>query len=861
MFHSNLLRMTDMKICENQAQSSLTYVWMFLDEMRGKGHHDSVASTAMLASLMYLLKKDALRIKHNADWETEHPFMQIDGNFIYMKDPEMLRQWNEKGYDTLDLCSALPVSDPLYEIVNRNLSYLYDMGTTKSILELMKDVVSGNIASNQFCDIIESALRFDRDVDMYSQPKEFAELAKMLLCVDGKTIFNPFSGLMSFATTFDGYSQFTGVEINREICDLAMLRLALADKLANTNLICGNIDTWTDSKYDVIVANPPFGMKMQMNDTLANGAEDSATIALRRFADTTSTDGQMFTLVNTSMLSASTHASLREELTNKNYLDAVICLPEGVLSHTSARLSVIVLKKDRATGAPVKMIDASQMFTGKKQRILCVDDIVEAYTNGSEYTLNASVEDIASKLYSWDASFYNAVASETFREGFDVLALSDILVPVRGERRFSEREGKCVKIGNLPSDWSSYVLNVSDIPVTDSLRNAQKITTPVILMSMAGKDLKVAYCEASAKSPIFIGPNVNAYEPSKTNIHVGYLCMELSKKVIPTTGIAIPHINQQSLALIKIDFPALSDSNSYEQQINLFEEGRTAMLMSKAKELGLQEVIDKMKADYINEIRSRKHDMMPHLRQLSSARKNLWYYLSHKDQFTDDEFIGGMREEVLNQEAAIESLSNLLKVFSRESQFGTPEVINLDKYLMEHYFDGDNYSVDFDTDYKALASYGFDIPEVYLNFDFSKGFKAYHEACPDYIEGLNVFIASDDLKRLCDNIVFNAIKHGFTDPSRDDYSLFIELTVDQKRDMFQIDFRNNGTPLPKGLDKLRYGLKGEKAGSTAGTGEGGYVVKSITEHYGGDYDIFCETSDNVSLTTVRVFLPIHRDNE
>ena len=378
---------------------------------------------------------------------------------------------------------------------------------------------------------------------------------------------------------------------------------------------------------------------------------------------------------------------------------------------------------------------------------------------------------------------------------------------------------------------------------------------------MAGKDLKVAYCEASAKSPIFIGPNVNAYEPSKTNIHVGYLCMELSKKVIPTTGIAIPHINQQSLALIKIDFPALSDSNSYEQQINLFEEGRTAMLMSKAKELGLQEVIDKMKADYINEIRSRKHDMMPHLRQLSSARKNLWYYLSHKDQFTDDEFIGGMREEVLNQEAAIESLSNLLKVFSRESQFGTPEVINLDKYLMEHYFDGDNYSVDFDTDYKALASYGFDIPEVYLNFDFSKGFKAYHEACPDYIEGLNVFIASDDLKRLCDNIVFNAIKHGFTDPSRDDYGLFIELTVDQKRDMFQIDFRNNGTPLPKGLDKLRYGLKGEKAGSTAGTGEGGYVVKSITEHYGGDYDIFCETSDNVSLTTVRVFLPIHRDNE
>ena len=79
--------------------------------------------------------------------------------------------------------------------------------------------------------------------------------------------------------------------------------------------------------------------------------------------------------------------------------------------------------------------------------------------------------------------------------------------------------------------------------------------------------------------------------------------------------------------------------------------------------------------------------------------------------------------------------------------------------------------------------------------------------------------------------------------------------------MFQIDFVNNGNPLPKGLDKLRYGLKGEKAGVTAGTGEGGYIVRSITEHYGGDYDIFSETSGNVSLTTVRVFLPIYRDNE
>ena len=70
--------------------------------------------------------------------------------------------------------------------------------------------------------------------------------------------------------------------------------------------------------------------------------------------------------------------------------------------------------------------------------------------------------------------------------------------------------------------------------------------------------------------------------------------------------------------------------------------------------------------------------------------------------------------------------------------------------------------------------------------------------------------------------------------------------------MYQIDFRNNGKPLPDGMNKMRYGIKGEKAGQTAGTGLGGSVVKSIVEHYKGDYDVFMDGE----WTVVRVYLPI-----
>ncbi len=114
-----------------------------------------------------------------------------------------------------------------------------------------------------------------------------------------------------------------------------------------------------------------------------------------------------------------------------------------------------------------------------------------------------------------------------------------------------------------------------------------------------------------------------------------------------------------------------------------------------------------------------------------------------------------------------------------------------------------------------------------------------------------LYISPNDLHRAVNNIIENARKHGFTDASKTNYIVRIRLSINED-DMFQIDFRNNGNPLPDGMNKMRYGIKGEKAGKTAGTGLGGSYVKSFVEHYGGDYDIFMEEG----WTVVRICLPI-----
>lgn len=740
----------------------------------------------------------------------------------------------------------------------------------KSITPLEKfDAVIGMIKVSEFSEgeylrwydyFLEELTAKNKLFSLFSAPETFATLVDAFLLKGDNKIFNPFGGIMRLATDMERYVAMDACEINRDVWALGMLRVELSgytDKISYSNR---NIESWTSKQYDAIVAMPPFNAKIQMKQpssfVRSNSPEEMEDVAISRFVESTTPDGCCITFVSPSVLwSMGEKARMREWATKNRFVDTIILLPKNLLASTNIPVVCLVLRKKSLHKDGVRMIDASDLFTNHRYKnYLSIGDIMNVYHKDTDkVSATISFEQIEENDFSWNVADYLNQKEVDCPDGYILARIEDIIHFPDVKRSTDYHSGNVIQISDLSDDWTRPYVDVDAIDRKEALRGCAMVTEDAVLLSTI-RTLKPSIVKASADKPVFVNQNILVAIPNE-GIDAEYLCMVLAKTDIPTIGMGAPHISKTRLLRQQIAYPSL------EQQRSTYQEARHAAMLEQVKALHLEEVLDRRIADFSNEIRSRKHDMMPHLRQLSSARKNLWYYLTHKEQFSEEEFLGGMREEVLNQEKAIESLSELLSIFTRESKFGEPEIVNIDKFLMENYFDGDNYSVDFDTDYKALANYGFNIPDVYLNFDFSKGVKEYLASCPDYVEGINIHIAIDDLKRLCDNIVFNAIKHGFTDSSRNDYSIDIQLTVDQERDMFQIDFVNNGNPLPKGLDKLRYGLKGEKAGVTAGSGEGGYIVKSITEHYGGDYDIFSETSGNECLTTVRVFLPIYRDNE
>ena len=272
----------------------------------------------------------------------------------------------------------------------------------------------------------------------------------------------------------------------------------------------------------------------------------------------------------------------------------------------------------------------------------------------------------------------------------------------------------------------------------------------------------------------------------------------------------------------------------------IIQDEKYRLSLEESAYLKLKEKLEAKKTEYINEVRMRKHDMGQYIFELFNIEELLRYYTENRNQ--EKETSQQMESLLNNMSSSLNELSSLLDNLSREETFGKSESIRIDEFLdtlmQRHKADG--YSIEYSLDKKSLN-------------DWRKKYKI-----PLSLENKELFllpaiyVSPTELLRLGNNILENAKRHGFTDYNRKDYMVKINVSIDVERNLYHVDFRNNGNPLPEGMNKMRYGIKGEKAGKTAGTGLGGNYVKSFVEHYGGDYDIFMDNE----WTVVRICLPI-----
>lgn len=98
-------------------------------------------------------------------------------------------------------------------------------------------------------------------------------------------------------------------------------------------------------------------------------------------------------------------------------------------------------------------------------------------------------------------------------------------------------------------------------------------------------------------------------------------------------------------------------------------------------------------------------------------------------------------------------------------------------------------------------------------------------------EDLKISISRKSFIELLENVIGNAVRHGFTDDSRKDYKILVTLSETDDK-YCRIDIANNGNPISE-RGRKEYFVRGSFAGETGNTGIGGARVFEICEEANG----------------------------
>ena len=208
------------------------------------------------------------------------------------------------------------------------------------------------------------------------------------------------------------------------------------DTLENSWSLLNEMNPSKKTEFDAIVANPPFSLRWEPNDTLAEDFRfKSYGLAPKSAADFAfllhgfhflSKEGTMAIILPHGVLfRGGAEARIREKLLKENYIDTVIGLPSNLFYSTGIPVSILVLKKCKKYD-DVLFINASEHYkSGKRQNTLSegengepndIRKIVETYQfrpdHIEKYARRVSMEEIEKNGYNLNISRYVSTSED-----------------------------------------------------------------------------------------------------------------------------------------------------------------------------------------------------------------------------------------------------------------------------------------------------------------------------------------------------------------------------------------------------------------------------------------------------------------
>lgn len=676
--------------------------------------------------------------------------------------------------------------------------------------------INKKVLSNNFPNIFDSVLyRIAQSQGRYGgefiQPVELTRFICALAELPEKSsVFNPFAGLASFGVYLGQGQNYFGQELNQKTWALGALRIMAYERPGTSRYVCDDsILHWPapSKKFDLIVANPPYGMRL--GNQYRDVEPDFQTIEqflLEKGVHSLKAKGKLIALLPQGILFRGMQEQrLREYLVKEDLLDTIISLPGGLLLNTGIPLVIMVLSKDKKSPDKVRFINAKKFVVSKNPHEKVLNDyglnsVVHGSNRDPDVVRIVSNEQIRSLDYNLNVPRY-------FQKEIEGVKLGDILEYVRGQRSNLPESGKLIRIRDLKDDKLNFKLDISSVELTElRIPYAHLLSESCLLVAMRWRTLKPTLFEFKGE-PIFHRQDILSFRVDESKADTTYLINELHSSYVQEQlesyrlgGSVMPFLRREDLLEVVVKLPSLEEQRAKVQGI--FE------LSDKFK--SLQEEHNTLahgkSVTQFSEFASLKHTLGRPRQNILDWSDNLLHYLITKR----DEF------DSLNKSFAefydIDIIS-ALKEIKRDINFIT-DVLEKGEYgfIIEEFEKQIIPLADINNIIKEVSGNGFNFKIKKL---LIKGEK---------LKERGIYGNRTLFKTLFDNLLTNASKYGF-DKKEVGNEVVIELS--EIEDILSVEVRNNGKPFPKNFDREKFITKYSTADTSSGSGLGGYDIHRI----------------------------------
>lgn len=710
-----------------------------------------------------------------------------------------------------------------------------------SLLKLDEDWFQSNY-TELFDKVVRRIFASDR-FDIYTQPKEVSQIVGYLMGSDYHRVYNPFCGIASYANAIDEDASYIGEEKVEAIAGIAKLRLLSSD----IDGCIRHFDSINANTYsaDLIVSTPPFGLMVK--DGINTNREDVDTFLLRKIA---SHSCRGIVVVPAGINFRGGYVKhLREYLVEEDCVDMIISLPERIFEGTGISTSIYVINPNHDHKGSIKFIDASHAYlTDNKRRVLDVMMTLSVIRVPGSKSKLVSLEEIKSNDFNFNPSSYMDVSVD-IPKGASLMPISELCsVYERTSNSTLPTKGKVINISWQFNVNKAKVYTPEDFTEGNLSSRNIAINTPVLIIPLGGPI-----------RGIVVDNEDDVLYSNRDNLHLvvnesvvlpQYLAIQLGETYV-TNQIGVGFIGRVPFDIInrfQIVVPSLDEQRAAVDKYQ-------AMLVSK---LGIE--VDQLKTQQANEFERnmhlRKHALNQVLNEVVPACRRISNFIgTQSGEFNKDSIIAERSGATLNEYTQklfrnVEKIQRLIFSLTDEDKFPEAETINFSQFIEKYKREkitGDKYTLNL-------------IPKSEFLFLFEDG--APNEnglGVKDVIvaSDITIQIASTCLETVLDNIIANAVNHGFIDEKRKDYCikvLYGAISIDDSL-MLEIKLLNNGNKLPLGMSPEKVFTWG--VGN--GTGLGSWQVKNIIEHFGGTVE-FIQHDDALDGYNIeyRLLIPMSR---